>query len=93
MINYYISTRHQTSHCRLSGKYQIRLVRDCQKTHPTRKYLKNQKQNMKKHYQKMDIQQSYHIPIIYLTITTRATGTATPRLFLTITQVKTESAT
>ena len=88
-----MSTPHQTTHRRLSGKYQIRSVRDCQKTHPTRKYLKNQKQNMKKHYQKVDIQQSYHIPTTSLTITTRATGTATPRLFLIITQIKKESAT
>ena len=76
----------------LSGKYQIRLARDCRKTHPTRKYLKNQKQNMKKHYQKVDVQQSYHIPTIYLTIITPATGTATPRLFVIITEIKTESA-
>ena len=64
MINYYNSndkllksTPHQTTYCRLSGKYQIRLVRACQKSYPTRKYLKNQKHNMKKHYQKADIQQ------------------------------------
>ena len=88
MINYYLSTPHQTTHRRLLGKYQIRLVGDCQKTQPARKYLKNQKQNMKKHYQKVDIQQSYHIPTISLTITTRATGTATPRFFLIIIQVK-----
>ena len=87
-----MSTPDQTIRCRLSGKYQIRFVRHCQKTYPTKKYLKNQKQNMKKHYQKVDIQQSYHIPTIHLTITTQATGTATPSLFLTITQIKTENA-
>ena len=70
-----------TAHRRSSGKYQIRLVRDCQETHPTRKYLKIQKQNIKKHYQKVDIQQSYHIPTISLTITTRVTGTATNVFF------------
>ena len=75
-----MSTPDQTIHCRLSGKYQIRFVRDCQKTYPTMKYLKNQKQNMKKHYQKVDIQQSYHIPTIHLTITTQATGTVIPQL-------------
>ena len=67
-------------------------MRDYQKTHPTRKYLKNQKQNMNKHYQKVDTQQSYHIPTISPTITTRATGTGTPRLFLIIMQIKKESA-
>ena len=47
---------------------------------------------MKKHYQKVVILKSYHIPTISLRITTRATGTATPRLFLIMTQVKKESA-
>ena len=92
MINYYMFTPHQTTHHRFSDKYQIRLVRDFQKTHLTRKYLRNQKQNIKKHDQKVDIQQSYHIPTISLTITTRATGSGTPRLFLIITQIKKESA-
>ena len=48
-------------------------------------------QNMK-HYQKVDIQQIYHIPTIYLTLITRAIGTATSSLFLIITQIKKESA-
>ena len=87
-----MSTPHQTTRRKLSGKYKVLLVRDCQKTHPTKKYLKTQKQNMKKHYQKVVIQQSYHIPTVYLTITSQATGIATPRLFLTTTQMKTESA-
>ena len=54
--------------------------------------MKNQKQNLKKHNQRVDIQQSYHIPTTYLTIATRATGTAIPHFFLTTTQIKTGSA-
>ena len=87
-----MSTPHQTTHCRLTGKHQIQLARDCQKTHPTKKYWRNQKQNMKKHYQKLNIKRSYHITTIYLIITTRTTGTTTPRIFLTTTQMQTESA-
>ena len=41
------STPHQIMHHKLSDKFQIQLARDCQKTLSTRKYLKNQKQNMK----------------------------------------------
>ena len=48
-------------------------------------------QNMKKCYQKVDIQQSDHIPTIYLPTATSAMGTATPRKFLTKTQIKKES--
>ena len=46
---------------------------------------------MKKYYQKVDIQQSDHIPTIYLPTATSAMGTATPRKFLTKTQIKKES--
>ena len=40
----------------------------------------------------MNTQQSYHIPTIYSLVTALATGAATLCLFLTTTQIKTESA-
>ena len=40
----------------------------------------------------MDIQESCHIPTIFLTIKKQETGTATPHLSLITTQLKTESA-
>ena len=94
MISYCMSTPHQTTLQRLSGKYEIRLVRDCQKNSSNQEIFEKSKAEYEEALSKCgySTKLSYSYHMIYLTITTLATGLATPRLSLTITQIKTESA-
>ena len=73
-----MSTPHQTTHRRLSGKYQIRLVRLSKNSSKQIIFKKS-----KAEYEETLSKSGYPTKLSYtnnLTITTRATGTATPSL-------------